>query len=254
MVDYSVQGDICVITLNRAHVKNAIDRETAQQLEQAFRKFEDDASLRVAVLTGSGGTFCAGADLKAFANGEGNALHEDLSKPAPLGPTRMQLKKPVIAAIAGYAVAGGFELACLCDLRIMEEDAILGVFCRRFGVPLIDGGTQRLPRLIGLSRALDLILTGRPVSAREAFDIGLANCVVAKGESLAAATELAQKIAQFPQQCMLNDREATIKGMDVSFDAGMQLEFLLGMNSIRSGESLAGASEFTAGKGRHGTF
>lgn len=254
MVDYTIQGYICIITLDRPHAKNAIDRETANELEQAFIKFESDETLRVAILTGSNETFCAGADLKAFANGKGNELYTDMSKTAPLGPTRMQFKKPVIAAIAGHAVAGGFELACLCDLRIMEEDATLGVFCRRFGVPLIDGGTQRLPRLIGLSRALDLILTGRPVNAKEAFEMGLANRVVAKGQSLNTALQLANEIASFPQQCMLNDREATIKGMDLSFEKGMQLEFLLGLNSISTGEALKGANEFSTGKGRHGSF
>jgi enoyl-CoA hydratase len=248
------EDNICIITMDRAHAKNAIDVHTANELVEAFHKFEADDSLSVAILTGSNGTFCAGADLKALAQGEGNQLNIDMSKDGPLGPSRMQFKKPVIAAIAGYAVAGGLELACLCDLRVLEEDAILGVFCRRFGVPLVDGGTQRLPRLIGLSRALDLILTGRPVQADEAYQMGLANRVVPNGKALSEAKELAKLIAGFPQQCMLNDREATIKGMDLDFHQGLQLEFLLGLSSIQSGETFAGANEFLAGKGRHGKF
>ncbi|HEY4223254.1 MAG TPA: crotonase/enoyl-CoA hydratase family protein, partial [Myxococcota bacterium] len=197
-------GTVWTVILSRPGVKNAVDRATAAALADAFRAFDADADARVAVLFGDGGTFCAGADLKSFASGQSNRV--EASGDGPMGPSRMQLDKPVIAAIAGYAVAGGLELATWCDLRVVEEDAILGVFCRRFGVPLIDGGTVRLPRLIGQSRALDLILTGRPVDASEALAIGLANRVVKKGEARAAAESLAAEIAKFPQLCMRADR------------------------------------------------
>jgi enoyl-CoA hydratase len=248
------KGKVCTIIINRPEVKNAVDRRTAQELADAFRAFKEDDSLRVAVLTGAGGTFCAGADLKALSIGEGNEMNLDMSKDGPMGPSRMHLSKPVIAAVSGYAVAGGFELAIWCDLRVMERDAVFGVFCRRFGVPLVDGGTQRLPRLIGMSRAMDLILTGRPVEAEEAWQIGLANRVVEPGTAKDEAEKLAAQIAEFPQTCMLSDREAVYRGFDLDFDKGMQLEFLLGQNVVNSGETREGATRFSGGQGRHGKF
>src|SRR5215467_4440811 len=197
-------GPVTTVVIERPEVRNAVDRGTALALADAFRAFEADDSASVAVLWGAGGTFCAGADLKAFAAGNGNRVEPDGD--GPMGPTRMALSKPVIAAVAGHAVAGGLELACWCDLRVAEEDAVFGVFCRRWGVPLIDGGTIRLPRLIGMSRALDMILTGRAVAGPEAYAIGLANRLVPPGDSLAAARELAAEIARFPQATMRGDR------------------------------------------------
>lgn len=202
-VEIQKRGAITIVTLDRPEARNAVDRETAQQLADAFRAFEQDDEAHVGVLYGAHGTFCAGADLKAFAAGNPNRLEPEGD--GPMGPSRMLLGKPVIAAISGHAVAGGLELALWCDLRVAEEDAILGVFCRRFGVPLIDGGTIRLPRLIGLSHALDLILTGRPVEADEALRMGLVNRVVAPGEALEQAIVLAEQIAKFPQVCMRQD-------------------------------------------------
>lgn len=248
------KGNICTIGINRPEVKNAVDRATAQQLVEAFRDFDNDDSLHVAVLYGAGGSFCAGADLQQLSKGEGNVLESNMAKDGPMGPSRMHLSKPVIAAVSGYAVAGGLELAIWCDLRVMEQDAIFGVFCRRFGVPLIDGGTQRLPRLIGMSHALDMILTGRPVAADEALAMGLANRVVALGTAKEEAEKLAAQIAAFPQLCMRSDREAAYRGFDQDFDAGMQLEFLLGLNVVKSGETIEGATRFSKGQGRHGEF
>ncbi|MCH6264667.1 MULTISPECIES: crotonase/enoyl-CoA hydratase family protein [Neobacillus] len=248
------KGKVCTITINRPEVRNAVDRRTAKELADAFRKFENDDTLRVAVLHGAGGTFCAGADLKALSKDEGNEMNLDMLKDGPMGPSRMHLSKPVIAAVSGYAVAGGIELALWCDLRVMERDAVMGVFCRRFGVPLVDGGTQRLPRLIGMSRALDLILTGRPVYAEEALLIGLANRVVETGTAKEEAEKLAAEIAEFPQACMISDREAVYRGFDQDFDKAMQLEFLLGVNVVNSGETREGATRFSKGQGRHGEF
>jgi enoyl-CoA hydratase len=251
------EGRICTIILNRPEVRNCVDRITADQLADAFRAFDNDDGLDVAVLWGSGGTFSAGADLKALAEDpekRGNRLNESMSDDGPMGPTRMRLSKPVIAAISGYAVAGGLELACWCDLRVMEEDAVLGVFCRRFGVPLIDGGTQRLPRLIGVSRALDLIMTGRPVGAKEALSMGLANRVVKTGTARDEAEKLAGAISQFPQACMRSDREALYDGFDMDFKNAMELEFRLGLRVIASGETGEGALKFSGGVGRHGQF
>lgn len=245
-------GPVTTIVLARPEVRNAVDRATAQALADAFRAFEADTEARVAVLFGEGGTFCAGADLGAFARGEGNVLEPEGD--GPMGPSRMLLSKPVIAAIAGHAVAGGLELAVLCDLRVVEEDAVLGVFCRRFGVPLIDGGTVRLPRLIGLSRALDLILTGRPVGAAEALAMGLANRVVPRGESRAAAEELARSIAAFPQATMRGDRESAYTSLGLPLDEALRHEFALGQRSLASGEALEGATTFAKGTGRHGSF
>ena len=242
---------ISIITLSRPEVRNAVDRQTAQALAEAFRAFEADPDARVAVLTGDQGHFCAGADLKKIADGELNRLESDGD--GPMGPTRMRLSKPAIAAISGYAVAGGLELALWCDLRVMEEDAVLGVFCRRWGVPLIDGGTVRLPRLIGLSRALDIILTGRPVEAREALQMGLVNRVVPTGQAIQTALKLARQIAAFPQQCMRGDRLSAIEQFNLTFDDALANEFAHGVKSLKS-ESMAGASRFAKGAGRHGEF
>ena len=244
---------VATVILDRPAARNAIDRETADALAAAFREFDSDTGCDVAVLWGSGGHFCAGADLKAIAGGNGiNRVAEDGD--GPLGPTRLRLSKPVIAAVAGYAVAGGLELACWCDLRVAEESATFGVFCRRWGVPLIDGGTVRLPRLIGQSRALDLILTGRPVAAQEALAIGLANRVVADGTARTAAEQLAREIAGFPQHCMRNDRLSAFEQWDLDFEAAMRNETRRGIDTLASGEALRGAGQFSGGKGRGGSF
>jgi enoyl-CoA hydratase len=243
-------GSVTTIILDRPAVRNAVDRETASQLATAFRAFENDPGARVAILWGAGGNFCAGADLHAFARGAGNRVEPDGD--APMGPTRMTLSKPVIAAVAGYAVAGGLELACWCDLRVVEEDATFGVFCRRWGVPLIDGGTVRLPRLIGRSRALDMILTGRPVSATEALAMGLANRVVAKGEALAAAQALAAEIAGFPQGATRGDRRSVYEQEGLDLAAALANEFSIGVASLR--EARDGAQRFAEGAGRGGAF
>ena len=245
-------GPVTTIIINRPEVRNAVDGETAQALADAFRDFEHDKEARVAVLTGAGGYFCAGADLKGFTEGRGNRLLPDGD--GPMGPSRMRFSKPVIAAVCGYAVAGGLELAILCDLRVMEEDAVFGVFCRRWGVPLIDGGTVRLPRLIGMSRALDMILTGRPVYAKEALAMGLANRVVAKGKAREAAEELAAQIAAFPWNCVLSDRRSVYEGSSLPFDQAMARELELGLATVESGETLQGAARFANGAGRHGNF
>ncbi|MCP3944077.1 MAG: crotonase/enoyl-CoA hydratase family protein [Desulfobacteraceae bacterium] len=247
----------CIFTviINRPEVKNAVDGPTALALADAFREFENDDSFLVAVLCGVGDTFCAGADLKAGANPDKsrrNRLEPDGD--GPMGPSRMMLTKPVIAAISGYAVAGGLELALWCDMRVMEETAIFGVFCRRFGVPLIDGGTVRLPRLIGMSHAMDLILTGRSVGAIEAKNIGLANRIVPHGKSREAAEKLAVQIAKFPQLCMQSDRMSAYEQWDKSFDDALTNEFQRGMAPIRNGETLQGATLFTKGVGKHGKF
>lgn len=247
-------GPVTTIILARPEVRNAVDRETADALSAAFRDFEADPSAAVAVLWGEGGSFSAGADLGAVARGDTNRLDADGDGDAPLGPSRMLLSKPAIAAVSGHAVAGGLELALLCDLRVVEETAVFGVFCRRFGVPLIDGGTVRLPRLIGLSRALDLILTGRPVDAKEALAIGLANRVVAAGAARAEAEALARTIAAFPQTTMRNDRRSAYDSTALPLEAALAREFELGMQSLATGEAAAGAAAFTGGKGRHGAF
>ncbi len=243
-------GPVTTILLNRPEVKNAIDRATAEALTQAFRDFEADSSANVAVLHGEGGIFCSGADLKAMASGNPNQLSPEGD--GPLGPTRMQISKPVIAAIAGHAVAGGLELAIWCDLRVAEEDAIFGIFCRRWGVPLIDGGTVRLPRLIGLSHALDMILTGRAVGAEEALRMGLANRVVPKGTSRRAAEELAAQIAAFPQTCMRNDRRSAYAQEGKNLEDAMKYEYENGIQSIP--DMVEGLSRYMAGAGRHGKF
>jgi enoyl-CoA hydratase len=242
-------GPITTVILDRPAVRNAVDRDTAQALADAFRAFDADADARVGVLFGDHGAFCAGADLKAIGKGGGNRV--DPTGDGPMGPTRMLLGKPVIAAIAGHAVAGGLELALWCDLRVVEEDAVLGVFCRRWGVPLIDGGTVRLPRLIGLSRALDLILTGRPVGAAEAERIGLANRVVPRGPARAAAEALALELAAFPQACLRGDRLSAYEQAALDLPAALLGELRHGMAALVT-ESVAGAQRFASGAGRHG--
>lgn len=235
-------GPVTTVILDRPAVKNAVDRATAEALAGAFRAFEADEEARVGVLHGDHGTFCAGADLKAIAGGEGNRVA--LDGDAPLGPTRMLLSKPVIAAVAGHAVAGGLELALWCDLRVVEETAILGVFCRRWGVPLIDGGTIRLPRLIGLSRALDLILTGRPVGAAEALAMGLANRVVPAGTARAVAEALAHELAALPQTCLRQDRLSAYEQFGLSLDEALKNELAHGLVSLEAGAT-EGAQRFT---------
>jgi enoyl-CoA hydratase len=246
-------GHVTTVILDRAARRNAVDRATAEALAAAFRAFEADESARVAVLHGEHGTFCAGADLKAISEGQqANRVAPDGD--GPMGPSRMLLEKPVIASIAGHAVAGGLELALWCDLRVVEEDAILGVFCRRWGVPLIDGGTVRLPRIVGLGRALDLILTGRPVRADEALAMGLANRVVAKGTARAEAEALAAQIAAFPQACMKTDRRSAYDQAGLTIDQAIARELELGMLAVSSPEMAVGAARFAGGAGRGGSF
>lgn len=237
------KGSITIFRLSRPERRNAIDRELAVQLAEAFRDFEADDAQKIAILTGDGGHFCAGADLKSIAEGKPNRL--EIEGDAPLGPSRMMLKKPLIAAIAGYAVAGGLELALLADLRVAEESATLGVFCRRFGVPLIDGGTVRLPRIIGLGRALDLILTGRAVGSKEALEIGLVNRVVPDGRALEEAIALAETILSFPEICMRSDRLSTYEGLDLPLDEALKNEFRRGRDALEQ-ETQAGAARFVS--------
>jgi enoyl-CoA hydratase len=244
-------GPITTVIMSRPEVRNAVDRASAQALADAFREFEADDSASVGVLYGDNGSFCAGADLKAISEGRGNRV--DPEGDGPMGPSRMLLSKPVIAAVSGYAVAGGLELALWCDLRVAEENAVMGVFCRRWGVPLIDGGTIRLPRLIGLGHALDLILTGRPVDAREALQMGLVNRVVAKGAAREEAEKLAREIAAFPQICMREDRMSAYEQFDLSFTDALRNEFNHGLNSLQAG-AREGAARFASGAGRHGSF
>lgn len=241
-------GAVTTVIMNRPHARNAVNGPAAAELHAAFDEFDSDDSAAAAVLWGDNGTFCAGADLKAFGTPESNPVHR--SGPGPMGPSRMVLSKPVIAAISGYAVAGGLELALWADLRVVEEDATMGVFCRRWGVPLIDGGTVRLPRLIGHSRAMDLILTGRPVGAEEALAIGLANRVVPKGQARDKAEELAAELSRLPQQCLRADRLSVLHQWGRSEAEAMDFEF--GSMSRVAAESLEGASRFAAGAGRHG--
>lgn len=246
-------GDITVVTITRPEVRNAVDRPTADALANAFADFDSDDDSTVAILAGSNGTFCAGADLGAIGDPErGNRLAAEGD--GPMGPTRMMLSKPVIAAIEGHAVAGGLELALWCDLRVASRTAVFGVFSRRWGVPLIDGGTIRLPRLIGHGRALDLILTGRPVPAEEALAVGLADRVVDKGKALSAALDLARKISAFPQACVRSDRLSAIEQWDLDLDNALHNEFERGRATIETGETAAGAERFRSGAGRHGEF
>jgi enoyl-CoA hydratase len=246
-------GRVAIVTIERPERRNAVDRETAQGLYDAFKAFDADEDLDVAVLTGRGGYFCAGADLKAISTGGGNRIPET-GDFGPMGCTRLRLGKPVIAAVEGPAVAGGLEVACWADLRVAAEGATFGVFCRRFGVPLIDLGTVRLPRLIGGSRAMDLILTGRAVDAQEAHAIGLANRVVPQGEALSAAVELARQISAFPQLCMRNDRLSALAQWSLDWDEAQAFEVRVGMETLRTGSAVEGATRFAQGQGRGGTF
>jgi len=247
MVGIRIEDRITIVTIQRPESRNAVNGDTAEALAYAFREFDADPNSDVAILMGAGGNFCAGADLKAFNN------HLSCEGDGPMGPTRLRLSKPVIAAVEGYAVAGGLELALWCDLRVAAKNATFGVFCRRFGVPLIDLGTVRLPRLIGQSRALDLILTGRPVSGEEALRMGLANRVTEAGLALDGAFDLAHTIAAHPQKCMRSDRLSVYEQWDLSWDDAVQNEFRLGMKVIESGESKEGAESFSKGHGRHGS-
>ncbi len=254
LVVTETDGPVRIITINRPEARNAVNRPAADALAEAFRAFEADPEALVAVLTGAGGNFCAGADLKGVAAGDDTVNRLQETGDAPMGPSRMVFSKPVIAAVAGYAVAGGLELSLLCDLRVAEEGAVFGVFCRRWGVPLIDGGTVRLPRMIGLSRALDMILTGRPVEAAEALAMGLANRVVPPGQALPEAVKLAKQIAAFPRNCVRSDRQSAYEQVDLEFARAMQNEFALGLETIASGETQTGAGRFSGGQGRHGIF
>jgi len=240
----ATNGPVTTITLNRPARRNAIDPAMAAELADAVRAFDADDTADVAVLAGAGGHFCAGADLQAIAEGDVHTISPDVSQDGPLGPTRLQLSKPVIAAVSGYAVAGGLELACWCDLRIVEADAVFGVFCRRFGVPLVDGGTQRLPQIVGLGRALDLILTGRPVDADEAERIGLATRVVESGTAREEAETLARQIAASPQHCLRSDRAAVYRGLSMDEEQGLAVEARLGRQVLASGETEDGARRF----------
>lgn len=249
-VTAAADGPVLIVTIDRSERRNAVDRTTAEALSAAFRKFDSDESLNVAVLTGAEATFCAGADLKAVATGAGNRVETDGD--GPMGPTRIRLSKPVIAAVEGHAVAGGLELALWCDLRVAARNAVFGVFCRRFGVPLIDGGTVRLPRLIGASRAMDMILTGRAVGAEEAYEWGLVNRLSAPGESLKAAIEWARELAALPQVCMRNDRLSAIEQWSLSESEAIANEFARGLETLASGETADGARRFADGAGRGG--
>lgn len=245
-------GPVTTVILSRPERRNAVDRAAAAALADAFRAFDADDTAAVAVLWGEGGHFCAGADLRGVSAGQGNVVREDGD--GPMGPSRMLLSKPVIAAVSGYAVAGGLELALWCDLRVAERSATFGVFCRRWGVPLVDGGTVRLPRLVGMGRALDLILTGRPVGADEALRIGLADRVVEDGASRTAAEALAREIAAFPARCMRSDRLSAYECAALPLDEALRHETRRGLDVIASGETREGASRFAAGAGRHGRF
>jgi enoyl-CoA hydratase len=263
-------GPVWTVVLSRPERRNAVDGPTAAALADAFRAFDADAEARVAVLFGEGGTFCAGADLQAISEGRGNQVREVQAAPGaarseaqpsgatqfdgPMGPSRMQLGKPVIAAVVGHAVAGGLELALWCDLRVAEPSAVFGVFCRRWGVPLVDGGTVRLPRIVGQGRALDMILTGRPVGAEEALRIGLADRVVPAGQARTAAEALAAEIARFPQRCLRADRRSAYEAWSLDESAAITNELRHGQGVLRSGESREGAARFAAGAGRHGSF
>ena len=243
-------GPVTIISINRPHVRNAINKSTAQALKDAWLDFEADENALVGILTGGDNVFCAGADLRNI-----DGLEADIDgEMGPLGFTRLFVRKPTIAAVAGFCVAGGLEIACWCDLRIADETAVFGCFERRFGVPLVDGGTQRLPRIIGLGRALEMILTGKPVSAREALASGLVNEVVAPGQSLKRAVELAQALAKFPQMSMRNDRQAIYAGLGKELSEGLQIEARFGTETMRSGEPQAGSQEFRSGRGRKGDF
>ncbi len=249
-IEIATDGPVRLVTICRPERRNAVDSATAAGLLDAFVAFEADDEVAVAVLAGQGDTFCAGADLKALAAGDRRPVPDD--GPGPMGPTRLELSKPVVAAVEGHAVAGGLELALWCDLRVAATDAVFGVYCRRFGVPLVDGGTIRLPRLIGQSRALDLVLTGRGVSGQEALAMGLVNRLAPPGGALAAALSLAKEIAAFPQTCLRNDRRSLLGQWGLSEAAALTTEARLGRATIDSGETAEGARRFAAGAGRHG--
>jgi len=251
-VRFETDGPVAIVTIDRPTVRNAVDGPTAALLADAFRRFDADEALAVAVLTGAGRTFCAGADLKGVSEGRGNRV--TLDGDGPMGPSRMLLSKPVVAAVEGHAVAGGLELAVWCDLRVAARDAVFGVYCRRWGVPLVDGGTIRLTRLIGHSHALDLILTGRGVSGDEARVMGLANRLVEPGQALEEAVALARRLAAFPQRCLRNDRLSSYRQWTLPLDDALREETRLGLEVIASGETRDGASRFAAGAGRHGRF
>ena len=249
-IEVTLNGPVTIISINRPHVRNAINKSTAQALKDAWLAFEADENASVGILTGGDKVFCAGADLQNI-----DELASDVDgEMGPLGFSRLFVSKPTIAAIAGFCVAGGLEIACWCDLRIADETAVFGCFERRFGVPLVDGGTQRLPRIIGLGRALEMILTVKPVNSREALASGLVNEVVAPGQSLKRAMELAQVLAKFPQICMRNDRQAVYAGSGKELSEGLLIEARLGMETMKSGEPLAGSQEFQKGRGRKGEF
>jgi len=249
---YETRGPVAIVTIDRPKVRNCVDGPTAAELAEAFRRFDADDACSVAVLTGAEGCFCAGADLKAVGDGRGNLVNA--VGDGPMGPSRMLLSKPVIAAVEGFAVAGGLELALWCDMRVAARDAVFGVYCRRWGVPLIDGGTIRLPRLIGQSHAMDLILTGRGVSGEEALRMGLTNRLVEAGEALEAAIELATQLAGFPQRCLRADRRSLLEQWGLDLDQALRNETRIGLEVIRSGETAEGARRFAEGAGRHGSF
>jgi enoyl-CoA hydratase/carnithine racemase len=251
-IEIDTHNRVTVITINRPAARNAVDGPTAAELAAAFRTFDADPNTDVAILTGANQTFCAGADLKAVAKGDGNRV--STKGDGPMGPTRMLLSKPVLAAVEGHAVAGGLELAAWCDMRIAAENAVFGVYCRRWGVPLVDGGTVRLTRLLGNSRAMDLILTGRGVSGEEALQMGLANRLSKPGKALDDALILAEQLCQFPQNCMRSDRLSAYTQWDQPLESALLQETQLGLSVIKSGETAAGAARFAAGKGRHGNF
>lgn len=259
-VQVEQQGTTTVVTIDRPDVRNAVDGPTALALHEAFLAFDADDTRSVAILTGAGGTFCAGADLKAVSTGRGNRVDEmaagapDPLALGPMGPTRLRLSKPVIAAVEGHAVAGGLELALWCDLRVAARDAVFGVYCRRWGVPLVDGGTVRLPRLVGQSRAMDMILSGRPVDGVEAEAWGLANRLTEPGAALDGALLLAEQLAAFPQRCLRSDHASALEQWSLPEWDALANETELGLGTIRSGETLEGASRFAAGEGRHGRF
>jgi enoyl-CoA hydratase len=251
-VHYETDGPIAIVTIDRPEARNAVDGPTAEALIAAFRRYDADETLSVAILTGSDGAFCAGADLKAGTAGRGVRVVP--GEDGPLGPTRLRLSKPVIAAVEGHAVAGGLELALWCDMRVAASNAVFGVYCRRWGVPLADGGTVRLPRLIGESHAMDMILTGRGVSGDEALRMGLANRIVEPGQSLTASRELARQIAAFPQRCLRSDRLSALEQWDLPFAEAIDNEMHHALDVIRSGETATGIARFAAGAGRHGSF
>ena len=254
-VRYEREGAVAVVTIDRPKVRNCVDGDTSRELAAAFRRFDSEDDAAVAVLTGAEGCFCAGADLKAASEARGgNPVHLDVSKDGPMGPTRMLLSKPVIAAVEGYAVAGGLELACWCDMRVAARDAVFGVYCRRWGVPLVDGGTIRLSRLIGHSHALDMILTGRGVSGDEARMMGLANRLVEPGQALDEAIALALSLAKFPQRCLRGDRLSSYRQWSLDLEAALAEETRIGWEVIQSGETREGATRFAKGAGRHGEF